>query len=156
MKLSYNLAYQETILVHSTRRQIFAGKPYSTFYNIWDLLIPEKMKNPSQSSKAPSVERYFVMLGRCNIRGGFEARGPCILSRTYCWILLKSSLLLHVYLLLQCRVYMPHAHGESNGSLLCCTYVLNFKVSALIAAYKDMQRTPFWKNIIRDGGSTAL
>ena len=93
--------------------------------------------------KAPSVERYFVMLGRCNIRRGFEARGPCILSRTYCWILLKSSLLLHVYLLLQCRVYMPHAHGESNRSLLCCTYVLNFKVSALIAAYKDIQRTPF-------------
>ena len=69
--------------------------------------IPEKIQNPIQSSKAPSVERYFVMLGRCNIRGGFEARGSCILSRTYCWILLKSSLLLHTCL------YMPHAHGES-------------------------------------------
>ena len=39
MTLSYNLAYQEIILVHPTRRQIFAGKPYSTFWNIWDLLI---------------------------------------------------------------------------------------------------------------------
>ena len=38
MTLSYNLAHQETILVHPTRRQIFAGKPYPTFYNIWVLL----------------------------------------------------------------------------------------------------------------------
>ena len=79
------------------------------------LVYLKKSKNPSQSSNAPSVERYFVMLGRCIIRGGFEARGSCILSRTYCWILLKSSLLLHTCL------YMPHAHGESVGSLLCCT-----------------------------------
>ena len=39
MTLSYNLAYQEIILVHPTRRQIFLGKPYSTFWNIWDLLL---------------------------------------------------------------------------------------------------------------------
>ena len=39
MTLSYNLAYQEIILVHPTRRQIFAGKPYSTFWNIWDLFM---------------------------------------------------------------------------------------------------------------------
>ena len=39
MALSYNLAYQENISVHPTRRQIFAGKPDSTFYNILDLLI---------------------------------------------------------------------------------------------------------------------
>ena len=30
---------KETILVHPTMPQIFAGKPYSTFYNIRDLLI---------------------------------------------------------------------------------------------------------------------
>ena len=42
MTLSYDLAYQEIILVHPTRRQIFAGKPYSTFCNIRDLLIPIK------------------------------------------------------------------------------------------------------------------
>ena len=78
--------------------------------------IPEKIQNPSQSSNAPSVERYFVMLGRCNIRGGFEAHGSCILSRTYCWILLKSSLLLHTCL------YMPHAHGESVFTVYTIVY----------------------------------
>ena len=36
MALSYNLGYQESISVHPTRRQIFAGKPYSTFPNIWE------------------------------------------------------------------------------------------------------------------------
>ena len=44
MSLSYNLAYQELILVHPTRRQIFAGKPYSTFWNIWDLLVYRRKK----------------------------------------------------------------------------------------------------------------
>ena len=39
MALSYNLAYQESISVHPTRRQIFAGKPDSTFPNIWQWLI---------------------------------------------------------------------------------------------------------------------
>ena len=34
----YSLS-QETILVNPTRRQIFAGKPDSTFYNIEDFLI---------------------------------------------------------------------------------------------------------------------
>ena len=41
MALSYNLGYQESISVHPTRRQIFAGKPYSTFPNIWKWLISE-------------------------------------------------------------------------------------------------------------------
>ena len=31
MALSYNLGYQESISVHPTRRQNFAGKPYSNF-----------------------------------------------------------------------------------------------------------------------------
>ena len=39
MTLSYHLGYLETILVRSTRRQSFAGKTDSTFYNIWDLVI---------------------------------------------------------------------------------------------------------------------
>ena len=39
MALSYNLGYHESISVHPTRRQIFAGKPYSTFPNIWQRLI---------------------------------------------------------------------------------------------------------------------
>ena len=111
-----------------------AKKTKEAFRNGW--YIPGKIQNPSQSSDAPPVERYFVMLGRCNIRGGFEARGSCILSRTYCWILLRSSLLLHTCL------YMPHAHGESVD-FSALLYVLNLKISALIAAYKDIQRTRF-------------
>ena len=39
MALSYNLGYQESISVHPTRLQIFAGKPYSTFPNIWEWVI---------------------------------------------------------------------------------------------------------------------
>ena len=39
MALSYNLAYQEIILVHPTKRQIFAGKTDSTFWNIWQWVI---------------------------------------------------------------------------------------------------------------------
>ena len=34
-----NFSYQETILVHPTRRQSFAGKFDSTFYKIWNLII---------------------------------------------------------------------------------------------------------------------
>ena len=39
MALSYNLAYQEIISVHPTRRQIFADKSDSTFWNIWEWVI---------------------------------------------------------------------------------------------------------------------
>jgi len=39
MALSYNLAYQESISVHPTRRQIFAGKTDSTFWNIWQWVV---------------------------------------------------------------------------------------------------------------------
>ena len=39
MALSYNLGYQESISVHPTRRQIFAGKSDSTFWNIWEWVI---------------------------------------------------------------------------------------------------------------------
>ena len=34
-----NFSYQETILVHTMRRQSFASISDSTFYNIWDLVI---------------------------------------------------------------------------------------------------------------------
>ena len=37
--LSVNLSYLETILVHPTRRQSFAGKLHSTLRNIWDFVI---------------------------------------------------------------------------------------------------------------------
>ena len=39
MALSYNLPYQEIISVHRTRRQNFAGKTDSTFWNIWQWVI---------------------------------------------------------------------------------------------------------------------
>ena len=39
MALSYNLAYQEIISVHPTRRQIFADKSDSVFWNIWQWVI---------------------------------------------------------------------------------------------------------------------
>ena len=39
MALSYNLAYQEIISVHPRRRQTFAGKTDSTFWNIWQWVI---------------------------------------------------------------------------------------------------------------------
>ena len=42
MALSYNLGYQESISVHPTRRQNFAGKPYSNLPNIWEWLIQQK------------------------------------------------------------------------------------------------------------------
>ena len=41
MALSYNLGYQESISVHPTRRQNFAGKVYSILPNIWEWLIYE-------------------------------------------------------------------------------------------------------------------
>ena len=41
MALSYNLVYQEIISVHPTRRQNFAGKTDSTFWNIWQWVIYE-------------------------------------------------------------------------------------------------------------------
>ena len=41
-----NLIYLETILVHPTRRQNFAGKLDSTFHNIWDLVLyPKEVQN---------------------------------------------------------------------------------------------------------------
>ena len=42
MALSYNLGYQESISVHPTRRQNFAGKGYSIFPNIWEWVICSK------------------------------------------------------------------------------------------------------------------
>ena len=41
MALSYNLGYQESISVHPTRRQNFAGIVYSNFPNIWEWLVCE-------------------------------------------------------------------------------------------------------------------
>ena len=39
MHHSFKMSYLEPILVHPVRRQNFAGKSDSTFYNIWDLVV---------------------------------------------------------------------------------------------------------------------
>ena len=67
MALSYNLGYQESISVHPTRRQYFAGKPYSNFPNIWEWLIFSKpvifssffAKNSKNSPKILKIPRKF-------------------------------------------------------------------------------------------------
>ena len=58
MTLSYNLAYQEMIFVHPTRRQIFAGRPYSTFPNIWEWLIFMKYFT-LQATETYSAAMYY-------------------------------------------------------------------------------------------------
>ena len=63
MALSYNLGYQESISVHPTRRQIFAGKPYSTFLNIWKWIICNFW--PSKIYHFPS--RYMKFLSFPNL-----------------------------------------------------------------------------------------
>ena len=57
MELSYNLGYQESISVHLTRRQIFAGKPYSTFPNIWEWLLRNSHLHvgPGENSKTKYI-----------------------------------------------------------------------------------------------------
>ena len=49
MALSYNLAYQEIISVNPTRRQIFAGKSDSTFWNILQWVISNGLASESWS-----------------------------------------------------------------------------------------------------------
>ena len=85
------------------------------------------------------------MLGRCNIRGGFEAHGSCILSRTYCWILLKSSLLLHTCL------YMPHAHGESVFTVYTIQTALhcfNSSIHILLCCKGRLER--YWNGLMHN------
>ena len=61
MALSYNLGYQESILVHPTRRQIFAGKPYSTFPNIWQWVVSKWYKtNRTKHKYLSSCKRAHV------------------------------------------------------------------------------------------------
>ena len=59
MALSYNLGYQESISVHPTRRQIFAGNPYSTFPNIWEWLI---WANFPRTGKMVKMWHFFILL----------------------------------------------------------------------------------------------
>ena len=56
--LSYHLSSLETILVHPTRRQSFAGKLHSTFCNIWDLVISRNTKNSNLTGLDSDVNGY--------------------------------------------------------------------------------------------------
>ena len=62
MTLSYHLGYLETILVHLTRRQGFAGKTDLTFFNIWDLVMffhlkLEQTKGNPQKNKGNDINK---------------------------------------------------------------------------------------------------
>ena len=71
MTLSYSLAYQEIISVHPTRRQICAGKPYSTFWNIWDLLISHlRARQGPQTKTKQHISIMFGFQARFNILYG--------------------------------------------------------------------------------------
>ena len=53
MALSYNLGYQESISVHPTRRQNFAGKVYSNFPNIWEWVVSSsQLGKPAKQANA--------------------------------------------------------------------------------------------------------
>ena len=56
--LSYHLSSLETMLVHPTRRQSFAGKLHSTFCNIWDLVISRNTKNSNLTGLYSDVNGY--------------------------------------------------------------------------------------------------
>ena len=82
MALTYNLGYQESISVHPTRRQNFAGKPYSNFPNIWEWLIC----NQSLSFISMDHTNYnlvsLINLWHSSWQLGSEARGNnCIQKR---------------------------------------------------------------------------
>ena len=55
MALSYNLAYQEIILVHPTRRQIFAAITDSTFWNIWQWVIYKSLFSTKNFGLCPQI-----------------------------------------------------------------------------------------------------
>ena len=81
MALSYNLGYQESISVHPTRRQIFAGKPYPTFPNIWEWLIYRPTSHKAFKACWPLTIIIFTCSVRmtrwsldscCMVTGGFQ------------------------------------------------------------------------------------
>ena len=64
MTLSYHLGCLETILVHPTWRENFAGKLHSNFYNIWDLVVSILHKECSFYLKRVKHFRVSCSLGR--------------------------------------------------------------------------------------------
>ena len=86
MTLSYKLAYQETILVHPTRRQIFAGKPDSAVYNIWDLLIYGLQWSPilSNSNWNWKINAHMRILTHIRMKPYAESAWPALPQMPVC------------------------------------------------------------------------
>ena len=69
MGLSYNLGYQESISVHPTRRQNFAGKVYSIFPNIWQWVIQLAI-GPSEDPTARGFQFVGILASLLSITKG--------------------------------------------------------------------------------------
>ena len=91
MTLSYNLACQEFILVHPTRSQ----KPYSTFWNIWDLIISATVMAQTIETEKPweKTEKILHVLSwqcqlpdymHCSVR--LTPTHPRAQDKTIIWI----------------------------------------------------------------------
>ena len=80
MALSYNLAYQEIISVHPTRRQIFAGKTDSTFWNIWQWVVYRPLYQYSSYNLCRSHGVIFEKLAIAELEEVIDFTGclkPC-------------------------------------------------------------------------------
>ena len=75
MVLSYNLGYQESMSVHPTRRQIFAGKLDSTFPNIWQWLIFYFHLHLGSNLFLVNVKNVQKYIHKCTVFLAFASRG---------------------------------------------------------------------------------
>ena len=85
-----HLGYLETILVHPTRRQSFAGKSDSTFYNIWDLVIwwieYKKVSSPVWPSSIRWCPHQASQAGQIQGLTASPTQGPKVSrSKGLCW-----------------------------------------------------------------------
>ena len=81
MALSYNLAYQEIISVHPTKRQIFAGKSDSAFWNIWEWVI---MKTGANFSLSKTKYYEFAILHASSLQPLEGSRGKRCIKKWFC------------------------------------------------------------------------
>ena len=81
MTLSYNLAYQEIISVHPTKRQIFAGKSDSAFWNIWEWVI---MKTGANFSLSKTKYYEFAILHASSLQPLEGSRGKRCIKKWFC------------------------------------------------------------------------
>ena len=128
MALSYNLDYQESISVHPTRRQNFAGKPYSTFWNIWEWVIctlttvwATQCMHPSIKQK--SSENYGIRIH------GQEGSRTCF--SVDCWVLFGDF----VYIQWLLSLVPRWCKAEPDGSKLPPTKKTRSRRSAKMPNY---------------------